>query len=227
MFENSGSRHGSADVVAAERPELMLFCGLAGLLGSLAPGVTLMLAWQIAEHDFIADTVSDLARGPHKWIMDLGFYVNAAGLLGLAIGAAHVHLGRMAWSLGIFCLAFLALVVVLLGLWDAFHNAGDNPPGMTVHTKLTFLLGPLYFAGPLLMARGAAGVARVYGRLFLASAVIWLGFAVAFLMAPTGYDGLLEKIAVFATLLWTLPLSQILIARGYGKLHRLTDGSGG
>lgn len=223
MFENLGPRNSSAQVVAAERPELLLFCGLVGFIGSLTPLVALLVAWPVAEHDFIADTVSDLARGPHKWIMDLGFYVNAAGLLGLAIGAAHVHLGRMAWSLGIFCLSFLALVVVLLGLWDEFHNVGDNASGMTVHTKLTFFLGPLYTAGPLLTARGAAGISRTYGWLFVTSATIWLIFAVAFLMAPTGYDGIVEKVAIAATMLWTLPLSHIFFTRGYAKLHRLSD----
>ncbi|WP_424932028.1 DUF998 domain-containing protein [Amaricoccus macauensis] len=222
MFEAPGARHSSAEVVADERPELLLFCGIVGFIGSLTPLVTLLVSWPIAEHDFIADTVSDLARGPHKWIMDLGFYVSAAGLLGLAIGAAHVHLGRMAWSLGIFCLCFLALFVVLLGLWDEFHNVGDEATGMTVHTKLTFFLGPLYTAGPLLTAKGAAGISRTYGWLFVASAVIWLSFAAAFLMAPTAYDGIIEKIAIAATLLWTLPLSHIFFWRGYDKLHRLT-----
>lgn len=222
MFEAPGARHSSAEVVAGERPELLLFCGIVGFIGSLTPLVTLLVSWPIAEHDFIADTVSDLARGPHKWIMDLGFYVSAAGLLGLAIGAAHAHLGRMAWSLGIFCLCFLALVVVLLGLWDEFHNVGDEATGMTVHTKLTFFLGPLYTAGPLLTAKGAAGISRTYGWLFVASAVIWLSFAAAFLMAPTEYDGIIEKIAIGATLLWTLPLSHIFFWRGYDKLHRLT-----
>jgi hypothetical protein len=153
--------------------------------------------------------------------MDLGFYVNAAGLLALAIGAAHAHLGRMAWSLGIFCLSFLALVVVLLGLWDEFHNAGSNAPDMTVHTKLTFFLGPLYLAGPLLTARGAAGISKVYGWMFIASSASWLILAVAFKLVPTAYDGIFEKIAISATMLWTLPLSHICFSRGYRKLYRL------
>lgn len=225
MHLKSGSRHEGAEVVARERPELLMFCGLLGLVGNLAPIVAIFWATTIAEHQFIADTISDLARGPHKRIMDVGFYLNAAGLLGIAIAAAHAHLGRASWSLGLFCLAFTALVVVLLGLWDEFHTVSDNPPGMTVHTKLTFLLGPLYLAGPLLMAKGAAGVARTYGRLFVSAALLWLIFAAAFKVAPTDYDGILEKIAVTATMMWTLPLAWLFFARGYRKSHRVTAGS--
>jgi hypothetical protein len=199
------------DAVAAERPELLAVCGLAGLVGNIAPIVTLSAASVIVQHDFVADTISDLARGPHKWIMDTGFYLSAVGLLGLAIAAAHVHLGRWAWSAGIFCLAGLALVVVLLGLWDQF---GTDPSDWSVHTWLTFLLGPLYFAGPLLMAKGAARVDRVYGIAFPVAACLWLVFATAFKLAPDAYDGLLEKFAVVATLLWTVPLSILFLRRG-------------
>ena len=65
--------------IAAERPELLLFCGAAGLIGNLAPLLTIAWASAVIDHDMIADTVSDLARGPHRLIMDCGFYLNAAG----------------------------------------------------------------------------------------------------------------------------------------------------
>lgn len=202
------------------RPELLIVCGLAGILGSLAPTVANVIAATVAEHDFTADTISDLARGPHKWIMDTGFYIGAAGYLGLAVAAAHLHLGRVLWSLSIFALLALALVIVLLGVWDDFHTEGNNPPGMTVHTKLTFALGPLYVAGPLLMVRDARRVNRGYGALFVAAAFLWLIFAAAFKLAPNGYDGLLEKIAVLATLLWSLPLAWLFLSDGRRRARR-------
>ncbi|MFD1344579.1 DUF998 domain-containing protein [Litorisediminicola beolgyonensis] len=217
------SRHESAEIVARERPELLIFCGVAGLIGTLAPLAMIVWADAVAEHDFIADTISDLARGDHKWIMDLGFYLNAGGLLALAIAAAHAHLGRAGWSIGIVTLALLSLTVVMLGLWDKFHDADYNPPGMTVHTKLSFALGPLYLVGPLLMAQGAGGVRRAYLWLFLASAGLWIAFAAAFKLAPTGYDGILEKVAITMTWLWTVPLGALFISRGLGKRHRITE----
>ena len=208
--------------IAAERPELLLFCGAAGLIGNLAPLLTIAWASAVIDHDMIADTVSDLARGPHRLIMDCGFYLNAAGLMALAIGAAHAHLGRLGWSLGIFALTLLALVVVLLGVWDAFGATAEGS-GMSVHTTLSFLLAPLYVAGPLLMA---PGIARLHGWMkpsFIAAAILFLLFAAGFKLAPTAYDGILEKIALAATLAWTLPLSWALAVRGRSHMHRLTS----
>ncbi|WP_165390311.1 DUF998 domain-containing protein [Thalassococcus sp. S3] len=200
---------------ATERVELLVVCGVVGLVGAILPNIINVIASTIAEHDFIADTISDLGRGPHKWIMDLGFYVNAAGLTCLAVGAAHAHLGGARWSAGIFALLATAMVTVMLGLWDKFGTGQD----LSVHTKLTFALGPLYAAGPLLMRAGVAKVDARLSVLFIASAALWLGFATAFKLAPTSYDGILEKVAVLTTLLWTVPLSLLLLRRA----RALTD----
>ena len=199
------------------RPELLFVCGAVALLGTLAPLVTMTISALITDHDFVGQTISDLGRGPHKWIMDTGFYMNSAALLALAIGAAHLHLGRAGWSFGIFALAVLALLTTMIGLWDAFHTAGNNPPGMTVHTWLTFGLGPLYLIGPVLMAPGAAKVHPWMKMAFYASAILWIVFAAAFKLVPTSVDGALEKIAVAATYGWTLPLAWVFLKLGLGR----------
>ena len=129
---HDGARQREATLV--ERPELLVLCGIAGLLGSIAPTIMNVIASIVAQHDFIADTISDLGRGPHKWIMDTGFYISAAGRLGLSIGSSHAHFGRMGWSLGIFALALTAMFTVLLGVWDKIGNGDD----LSVHTRLTF-----------------------------------------------------------------------------------------
>ncbi|SHJ06645.1 Protein of unknown function [Palleronia salina] len=219
MSTGTKARHEKHEIVARERPELLVFCGIAGIVGNMMPLVAIAAGTLLTQHDLVADTISDLARGERKWIMDVGFYFNAGGLLALAIAAAHAHLGRAGWTLGLFCLSFLALVEVLLGVWDEF---GQQTPDMSVHTQLTFFLGPLYLAGPLAMAEGAKGVHRAYKPLFLSAAAVWLVFAVAFKLAPNSFDGLLEKIAVAGTLLWLVPLSWLFLARGRETLHRLT-----
>jgi len=206
---NVPSASAQAPDAAGLRPELLLVCALAGFLGSVAPIVLNMIAAAVAEHDFVADTVSDLGRGPHKWIMDTGFYLHAAGLLGLAIGAAHLHLGKWDWSFGILSITGLALVAVLIGVWDKFGGAGD----MSVHTKLTFALGPLYLLAPLLLARGAATRSRFYPVAFIMSALLWIVFAAAFKLAPDSIDGILEKTAILATILWTMPLSWLFLSK--------------
>ena len=205
------------DPIAEERPELLLFCGLAGLAGCIAPLLAMAISVPVAEHDFVADTISDLGRGPHHWIMDGGFYLNAAGLLALAIAGAHLHLGRTGWSVGVICLAFLALVITLVGIWDEFGTT-SRTEDMSVHTQLTFALAPLYLAGPLAMAGGVAQVSPWMRPTFFVSAALWAVFAVAFKLAPDAYDGVLEKIAVAATLLWTVPLSLLFLRRGRARM---------
>ncbi|WP_424968870.1 DUF998 domain-containing protein [Dinoroseobacter sp. S375] len=185
------------------RSELLAICGALGLVGAFFPVITTLIATLLTDHDMVADTISDMGRGPLKWIMDTGFYVNAVGLAGLAVGAAHAHLGKERWSMGIFCLLALALVTALLGLWDKFGGPGD----MSAHTRLTYLLGPLYLAGPLLMAEGVRRISENMVRMFVLSSVLWIVLAVAFKLAPDSFDGILEKGAVLATMLWTVPLS--------------------
>ncbi|MGR3435319.1 MAG: DUF998 domain-containing protein [Shimia sp.] len=200
---------------------MLLLCGALGLVGAIVPLVTMVWAAGVAEHDFVADTVSDLGRGPHHAIMDTGFYVNAAGMLALAIGAAHAHLGRMLWTLSVFALALLALNVVAIGLWDAFGRTSEGE-GTSVHTWLTFGLGPLYLVGPLAMVPALRPIAPGTARLFVASAVGWIVLATAFKLSPDAIDGGVEKLAIAATLLWTVPLSWLLLRRAWthGPLSR-------
>mgnify|MGYP001797789695 FL=1 len=203
-----------SDFPGTPRPELLLVCGLLGLLGNLAPLVTMTIAAGIAEHDMIADTISDLGRGPHKWIMDTGFYLNAAAMFALAIAAAHLHLGRWGWSMGILTLAVLSLLITMIGLWDTFHSGQNPPPGRSVHTRLTYGLAPLYLVGPLVMAQGAARLHGWMAPAFYTSGGLWIVFAVAFKLAPDGFDGLMEKIAVTATYGWSLPLAWLFFHQG-------------
>ncbi|GGC24134.1 hypothetical protein GCM10011363_45800 [Marivita lacus] len=201
-------------VVAEERPELLILAGVAGLLGQIAPIVAMVIAIWLTGHQLLAETISELGQGRLKTIMDTGFYMNAAGLLALSIGAAHAHLGRGGWTVGVFCLALLALIVTLVGIWDNLQADDANLGNMTVHTKLTFALFPLYIAGPLAMARGVNRVSRTYTVLFVISATMFAVFAIAFKLTPTDYDGVIEKIAIGATMIWTTALSILFLNRG-------------
>lgn len=208
---------GLTGAVADERPELLMLCGAAGVAGQIAATALLFATMAVVgEYDFVADTISKLAKGPHAVIMDTGFYLSAASLLALAIGAAHLHLGRWDWSLGIFALALLALIVTLLGIWDEFHER-PNPETVSVHARLTYALLPLYAAGPVLMARGISRVWGWAGAAFVAASLAWIVLATWFFFSSDGHDGLIEKAAFAATYLWTLPLGALLFRRGLAQ----------
>lgn len=198
-------------------PGLLLFCGLLGILGSFAPTVTMLWASVVTDHKFLAETVSDLGRGPHRFIMDTGFYLNAASLIALAIGTTVLHPGFKRWSMIILTFTFLALTIVAIGIWDAFGQTSDAE-GMSVHTRLTFALGPLYVIGPLLMWSVFRAHAPRMAWAFAISAALWIVFATAFKLAPDWIDGGLEKIAIAATLLWTIPYAWWMVNRARANL---------
>ena len=137
------------------RPGMLLFCGALGVLGNLAPLGTLIAASVLTSHDVIADMVSDLGRGARKWIMDTGFFLpqcrGAAGAVDrrARCSSAAARGGRSVAVL----LAFTALrrgcCLDLLG--RIRHRRRPQRPH-----RLTFFLGPLTFAGPLLHGLGAA-----------------------------------------------------------------------
>ena len=197
-------------------PGLLLFCGFLGIIGSLAPTVTLVWASLVTDHQFLADTISDLGRGDHRFIMDTGFYLNAGSLIALSIGTTILHPGTKRWSALILTFLALALVIVAIGLWDAFGRTAEGD-GLSVHTALTFLLGPLFIAGPVLSWTFFREFAPKTGYLFLASAGLWIVFATAFKLAPDWIDGGLEKIAVACTLLWTIPYAWWMVRMARDK----------
>lgn len=198
----------------SERPELLI---LAGALGIGLPIIftlgILVLQVAMPDHDPVTDTISDLGRGPHAVWMDTLFYLNAAGHIALALGAAHAHLGRWGWSVGALILTLVALDLVMLGIWDEF-GSGSEPGDYSVHTRFAVALFPLYLAGPLSMARGAAGAGRAHGHLFVACALLWPITSLFYFFGPEAIDGITERIAGASTLLWTIPLGWLLLKRG-------------
>jgi len=170
----------------------------------------------IPDHDPVTDTISDLGRGPNAVWMDTLFYLNAAGHVALALGAAHAHLGRWGWSAGTVILTLVGLDLVMLGLWDEFSTESDVE-NLSVHSQLAVLLFPLYFVGPLSMAAGAARASRGYGRAFIAGAALWPVCALAYYFGPDHIDGALERVAGLVTLLWTMPLGWLFLSRGRAR----------
>ncbi len=114
------------------------------------------------------------------------------------------------------------MIVTLLGLWDEF-GATHSGSGMSVHTRISFLLAPLYFVGPILMASAVANLNTRLQVVFFAAAALWLVFATGFKVVPTSWDGILEKVAFMATMLWTMPLAWILLMRGRDRSQILVN----
>lgn len=194
-----------------ERPEdrsslLLAACGALGLLGGLALIVTNVWGSLVVEgHDWMADTISYLAVGERQTIQDVGLYAYAAGIVAVAIGAAHLHLGGRRWSLGILCLAAIAAIVIVVGAREVY--APGPPRGVQIHIYLVYLMGVLWLAAPVLMAEGLGHVSRRLARWSVALGLLWAALAPVFFLVPTGYDGLVERLLALVTIAWVSTIS--------------------
>ncbi|MEM9872296.1 MAG: DUF998 domain-containing protein [Pseudomonadota bacterium] len=122
---------------------VMVWAGLAGcavfILG------TIVAPWFVPHHDWVADTISDLAAGEWEIIMDVSLYAFAAGLFCLALGAAHAHPGGTQWSLGVVSLGLLAALVTIIAAHNEYGD-GDTK-GVEIHIYLVYGQG-LFFLLP-------------------------------------------------------------------------------
>lgn len=200
----------------SEHPHLLVLSGAVALAGaaSLVIGVA-VASLVVPDHDWMAETISDLGAGPLEIIVDVALYGFAAGLVALAIGAAHAHLGRVGWTAGIFSLSVLAALVVMVGARNEYGDADSD--GFVVHIYLVYLLGGLFALAPFSMARGAGRAHPIYRRLFVGCGVVWTLAAPVFFLVPTSVDGLYERLLGIIALTWTCGLAHLLIRRGRAR----------
>ena len=198
-----------------ERCSFMLIsCGLIGLGGCLAlVGGNVIGSIVVPDHDWIADTISDLAAGRYERIQDFALFGYAAALIACAIGAAHHHLGGRRWTGGVFCLALLAFTVTVIGARDEYGDADSD--GIVIHIYLVYALGVLFAAAPLLMAGGMGREAQRFRWISIGCAALWILTAPIFFFLPTGIDGLYERGLGLISIVWISTLSWMLFRAGF------------
>ncbi|APG49024.1 hypothetical protein PhaeoP97_03673 (plasmid) [Phaeobacter porticola] len=169
----------------AEEPTLMIALGVYAILGCLIFAASILIADQIVpDHDWIADTISDLGAGEYEFIVDIGIYAFAAALISLSLLAAHVHMGGWEWSLGTVGLALLGLIVFLVGARDEYGDSDQE--GVVIHIYLVYALGALIAAIPVLMAKGVRRAGNILATALTCIAGVWtLSAPVFFLSANT------------------------------------------
>ncbi|MFP7569611.1 DUF998 domain-containing protein [Marivita sp. S2033] len=197
--------------------QLLWAAGLIALMGSLALILGNVIGSIVVPgHDWVADTVSDLAAGRYEIIQDVALYGYAGALFACAIGAAHHHKDGTRWNLGIGCLAILTVCVVVIG---ARNEYGDNDSeGIVIHIYVVYALGVLFAALFFLMARGMANIGIWYARFSYGCAILWVIGAPVFFIMPTGYDGIYERGLGVLTVAWVTVFAWMLISIARGKL---------
>lgn len=192
---------------------LLITCGWIGIFGSFAlVAGNIVGSLVVPGHNWVADTVSNLAAGKYEDIQDFALYGYAAALIACAIGAANAHPGGQRWTLGIFCLAFLACLIVVIGARNEYGDHDRN--GIVVHIYLAYAMGVLFMVTPLLMARGAEKRVAWFRRLSWTAGGIWIIGAPPYLFIPTSIDGAWERALGLVAVIWTIALAWSLIRLG-------------
>jgi hypothetical membrane protein len=173
-------------------PAFIRALAIYAILGCLLFSASILIAdFVVPDHNWMADTISDLGAGKYEFIVDIGIYAFSASLLSIALLCAHVHLGGWRWSGGTIGFAILALIVFLVG---ARNEYGDNDnEGVVIHSYLVYALGLLMVFLPWAMARQLGRAHPAYGRVLIGTAIVWILAAPPYFFLPTGVDGIYER----------------------------------
>ncbi len=195
-----------------ESPVLTMVLGWYAILGCAIFAISILVAdFVVPDHDWIADTISDLGAGRFEFIVDIGIYSFSASLISIALLAAHIHLGRWPWSVGVVGFAALGLIVFLVGARNEYGDADSD--GVVIHIYLVYALGFLFAALPLAMARDMDRIGRGNARLLISLSVLWIISAPTFFFLPDSIDGIYERYLGLVAFVITITMASIFIRR--------------
>lgn len=188
----------------------LLGMAIVGWLGCFTVIVGLIVAqMMVPDHDWIADTISDLAAGENEIIMDIALYSFAASFFAVALGLSHIRGDGWPLTMAALSMAGIAALIVVIG---ARNEYGDNDSdGVVIHVYLVYVLGALMAVVPFLVASGTQVVRRSFRVALRLLGALWIIAAPVFFFLPTGVDGLYERalgglacavVVVLSAMLW-------------------------
>lgn len=183
------------------------------ILGCGVFAVTILIAdFVVPGHDWIADTISDLAAGRYEFIVDTGIYAFAAALIAVALVSAHLHLGGTRWSVGTVGLAAMGLIVFLIGARDEYGDLDDE--GVEIHIYLVYAIAVLMAMIPWCMAKAAGRINALYRGILIGISGVWIVTAPIFFFLPTDIDGLYERCLGLLAILMVITLTRLFARCG-------------
>ncbi len=158
-----------------------------------------IIMWFLVEgYDPLAQTISELAAGPHHWIQDTGIVVFVCGVISLTLGLIFRGKSDLESWIVRGALLLLAADIALIALWNEY---GDGDAGGPVIHR--YLLMGLYVLVPAVLWFGTsvppAQGARL-AKLGKGAAIGWLLLAPLFYAVPEGFNGLYERMLALVML---------------------------
>ena len=196
-----------------EHPYLLTGLGWYAIAGCAIFALSILIAdFVVPNHDWVADTISDLGAGKYEFIVDIGIYAFSGSLLAVALLAAHAHLGGWRWTAGLVGISVLALIVFLIG---ARNEYGDrDADGTVIHIYLVYALGLIMAVVPWMMSEGARRAGEFYGKTLSWVSIVWIVSAPVFFVLPTSIDGIYERFLGVIAFVLVGTLSILFIRRG-------------
>lgn len=196
-----------------EHPYLLTGLGWYAIAGCAIFALSILIAdFVVPNHDWVADTISDLGAGKYEFIVDIGIYAFSGSLLAVALLAAHAHLGGWRWTAGLVGISVLALIVFLIG---ARNEYGDrDADGAVIHIYLVYALGLIMAVVPWMMSEGARRAGEVYGKTLSWVSIVWIVSAPVFFVLPTSIDGIYERFLGVIAFVLVGTLAILFIRRG-------------
>ena len=178
-------------------------CALVSLAILIAPAF-------VPDYDWIRDTISDLAAGDSKWIVDYGLYAFAAGLAATAFGMWHVHPGGRGWTAASVAIGVAALAVLVIGARDEYGD-GDTG-GLVIHSYVVMAYGLAMAVAAFAAAPSAAAARGWFRPALIGLGLLWCLASPYFFFMGTSWDGLYERgLGVIAAAI-TVILDRVLVA---------------
>lgn len=198
-------------------PHPVLFaCGvLAGLGAVLAVAGDIITVRLNDEINFVANTVSQGAAGPHSIWVDLGLTAEAIGLAAIGWGLYHWRGDGLRFKAGCGLLALTGLMLLAIA-WRNAYGDGE-PSAFVIHEPLTLVMG-LVFAGALgLLAKEFGEMDTGYHRFSVITGGAWILVWPAFILSPEAWNGAVERVAGFTLAAWMVIAGRLLMRRGRGE----------
>ena len=194
-------------------PGFMICLGWVAILGCVVFAVSILIAdFVVPDHDWIADTISDLGAGRYEFIVDIGIYAFSAALIACALLCAHVHFGDGWWSTGTIGLALLGLIVFLVGARNEYGDRDSD--GVVIHIYLVYALGLIMLTVPWMLSKGFNEFSAIIAKALKGISLLWLISAPPFFFLPTGIDGIYERYLGLIAMAMVVLLGRFFIRRG-------------
>lgn len=175
---------------------LIRICGTAGLVGVLVPVVTDVLSWLLTEdYNPLRNTISDLAAGPHSWLLDLGLVVLAASCLAVALGMWSLRPNAPRWIAAVVAVALVGVTVFIIAQMI-------EKPESTGHIVNVVAMAVLFALATFLAVPGLRTVSPSRARLSIGIGMAWIVLCPLYWFLTDVWFGVFERALAIMLLVW-------------------------